>query len=135
MSTAEELAMTHVREAIFTDVPAILEMGGEFVARAWDIEFNEIHTRNNLFEMIRSPAHRLLVAEDHRGKVIGMIGFLLYPTFWNAEHLMAQEMFWWVDPLQRESGAGLALLREMEAEAKRAGGSRRSGLTASCDRP
>lgn len=58
---------------------------------------------------------------DTTGKLKGGLGYLLYPDF-NDGSIIANEMFWYVDPASR--GAGLGLLREYEAQARAAGASR-----------
>lgn len=52
----------------------------------------------------------LLVAESDR-RIVGMVGMVLAPFLFNREVVTAHEVMWWVDPDDRESGAGVALLR------------------------
>lgn len=53
--------------------------------------------------------------------VHGMAGVLVYPAYFNTSRIAAQELFWWVDPDARRSGAGRALLGAIEAYARQAG--------------
>lgn len=56
-----------------------------------------------------------LVAEND-GEVVGSIGVLIYPLYFNSGHLTAQEMFWWVEPEHRGCGNDLRIAVEMECQ-------------------
>lgn len=53
--------------------------------------------------------------------VRGMAGVLVYPAYFNAAQISAQELFWWVDPQARGTGAGRMLLDALEAHARERG--------------
>lgn len=53
--------------------------------------------------------------------VHGMAGALVYPAYFNTSRVAAQELFWWVDPAARRSGAGRALLASIESYARENG--------------
>lgn len=46
--------------------------------------------------------------------VVGMVGALVYPAWFNRRHLTGQELFWWVEPEFRGRGHGMALYRALE---------------------
>ena len=50
-----------------------------------------------------------------------MAAALAYPAYFNAGHIQAQELFWWVDEEARSSGAGRALLEALEGWARAVG--------------
>ena len=52
-----------------------------------------------------------------------MIGFLVFSIFMNNSHLIAQELFWWVDENKRKTKLGLNLLQAAEKAAKDQGAS------------
>lgn len=64
----------------------------------------------------------LLVAEKD-GRLIGMVGLVLAPFLFNRERVTAHEVMWWVDPDERETGAGVALLRAIIPACKERGAS------------
>jgi GNAT superfamily N-acetyltransferase len=51
----------------------------------------------------------------------GMIAFIVFPMFMNHSHLVAQELFWWVDEDKRGTKLGLELLDRAEKEAEKLG--------------
>ena len=61
----------------------------------------------------------LLVAEVG-GEVVGMLGALFAPAFWNLRIGLAQECFWYVRPDKRK-GIGVALLRAYQDKARERG--------------
>lgn len=50
-----------------------------------------------------------------------MAGAALFPSFFDAQTLMAQELFWWVGEEHRRSGVAVQLLDAVEAAARRMG--------------
>lgn len=68
----------------------------------------------SLENTLRNSGAILLVAE--KDGLVGMAGALVYPFYFNASHLTAQEIFWWVDPEHRGIGSLLfdALLEEVK---------------------
>lgn len=59
----------------------------------------------------------VLVDPDRRA----MAAALVFPAFFDGQTLLAQELFWWVAPEHRKSGAAIELLRALEAAARKAG--------------
>jgi GNAT superfamily N-acetyltransferase len=59
----------------------------------------------------------LLVGEID-GKVLGVIGGVMFPHWLDAKHIVAQEFFWWCDPEARGTGLGLKLLDAFESFAQ-----------------
>ena len=57
--------------------------------------------------------HVLLLAEDE-GRVVGMAGLFVLPFMFNANHVSAHEVVWWVEPEAQGKGAGKALLQAIE---------------------
>lgn len=62
----------------------------------------------------------LLVAYDD-AKVVGGIGGVCGPAFFNDSYIVGSERFWWLDPAYRASRAGLLLLRGIEDAARARG--------------
>lgn len=80
---------------------------------ALGLGLDEADLRETFGELATSGASLLVVAEDGRG-LLGMLAALLVPWYARKTDVIAQEVWWWVDPGRRDSGAGLALLRELE---------------------
>lgn len=109
-----------IRAATLEDVPALVAMGGEFLAttpyrdRLADVPDARAATMVSLIEQEQST---VFVVDKGDGPV-GMLGMLLYRQPLSGEAI-AGEVFWWVDPEHR--GAGLALWRAGETWARAMG--------------
>ena len=106
-----------IRLAENKDIPLMLAMGQRFFDASGygsETEFNAEDTEQLFTKLM--DAHSLLT--DGEG---GMIGFVVFPMFMNTSHVIAQELFWWVDEEKRSSKLGLNLLKAAEATAKELG--------------
>lgn len=97
-------------------MPRLVEMGRAFFAAsalARVAEFDDA----SFIETVEgfSAADALYVAALEAETVVGMIGALVYPAWFNKRHLTGQELFWWVDPAWRGRGHGMALYRRLMA--------------------
>jgi len=107
-----------IRDAKITDLPILLDMGERFFNASEFVKvtiYDPISFQSTALQLIDSDI--LLVGEDD-GKVVGMIGALVYPLYFNQSHITGQEMFWWVDEDKRKSKVGRDLLRVLEQRAK-----------------
>lgn len=108
-----------IRLAEENDLPILLRMGKAFFDASGynkETEFNELDTREMLKKLIEAGS----LLTDGKS---GMIGFLVFPIFMNNSHLIAQELFWWVDEDKRKTKLGLNLLQAAEKAAKDQGAS------------
>lgn len=109
-------------EATSADIPALMDMGRKFAAKAClaeSVGYDEASAETTFGLMIESPHYVILMSEA------GTIGGAAVPHPFNASHIMAQELFWWA-----ESG-GLQLLAAFEEwAAARAGSVRMACLEA-----
>jgi hypothetical protein len=102
-----------VRRAIAADLPAILKMSAQFVpSLGIGVEYDEVSASQTFANLLSQETSVLLVAEGD--EVCGMLGGLIYPHFFNTSRLIAQELFWWVDPEARGTRAGLLLWQGFE---------------------
>lgn len=69
--------------------------------------------------LLDTPGAKVLVDEE-AGQVKGMIAFYLFPHFYSGE-MTAMELIWYVDPAERKSFCGIALLRAAERIAREMG--------------
>ena len=108
------------------DMPELLRMGRSFAkAAGLDAEDESMATTLTLL----MDAGGLFVTGE---PIHGMAAGLLFPQYFRRSQIVAQELFWWVDPEARRSGAGRDLLAGMEAWA-RAGGAESLTMVALAD--
>lgn len=81
-------------------------------------EYREVLAENadKMMELASQLARSgCLVVSERGGRVVGMLGYVIFPHFLSGE-LVAGEVFWWVEPEER--GEGLKLLRAAEERAR-----------------
>lgn len=109
-----------IRAATAVDFPAIAEVGQHFhssIAHR-DIPYSIDSMRRWLPRMRQQG---LLYVAEHEGKIVGGIGGLYAPLYFNDQYRIAQELFWWVEPDHRARRAWIKLLRAFESAAASAG--------------
>lgn len=106
-----------VRDFRKTDLPDLIRIGRAFSAAANQPEVVDSDLEKTLLNIASGG---VLKVGDCDG-VCGVIGALVYPHYWNASVLVAQELFWWVDEEYRGTSLGLKLLRSAERSCKAAG--------------
>lgn len=111
----------NIRLATADDLPTLVIFGRHFyehtLFRQW-IAYSEAGAEANFRQMIDNGMLFCAVIDE---KVVGTIGAIVGPCLINTDHGMAAEMFWWVEPEFRRSGAGDKLMDAVEAEAKSRG--------------
>lgn len=50
--------------------------------------------------------------------IVGICGAIAYPLYFNPNSLVVQELWWWLTPESRGSGAGEAMFKQIKAWAK-----------------
>lgn len=110
-------ANTIVRNATREDVSWLIETCFEFAESIKDKYLvADVPTLVELL-LILMEKHLLLVCEIEEKKA-GMLGAFIVPHYFNKNLTMATEVFWWVIPEYRKSGAGEFLLDEFVKRAK-----------------
>ena len=106
-----------VRLAADCDIPRMVEMGRQFHAYAGIVEasFDPDSFARTLKHGMQSADQAYFVAEVD-GRVCGMTGGVVYPSYFNHSALAGQEMFWWSD--SPGVGRGLYLALEKWAVSK-----------------
>jgi GNAT superfamily N-acetyltransferase len=51
-------------------------------------------------------------------EIVGICGALVYPLYFNPSALVVQELWWWLTPASRGSGAGGQMFKQIEQWAK-----------------
>ena len=99
-----------IRRAIITDEPDLVRMGRAFWAETPLSDFS-VFSPEYLVNFIRGasiePSASIWVADDG-GKIVGAVAGMIYPLFFSGD-LVAQEIFWWVDPEARGAEASKML--------------------------
>jgi GNAT superfamily N-acetyltransferase len=112
-----------VRRAEPRDLPDFDRMGRAFVAYTPMGDYVE-YDHEGFTAFITAGSRRddmvFLVAE-HDGSVIGCAAAVAFPFFCAPGHVVAQEMFWWVDPEKRGGMAAIRLLHALEDWAREVG--------------
>ena len=111
-----------VRRAIITDEPDLVRMGEAFWSEtplSVISQFNPEYLVNFIRGASVEPSAAIWVVEEG-GCVIGSVAGMVYPLFFSGD-LVAQEIFWWVDPNARGSEAGKLLFDSLMDWAKKCG--------------
>jgi hypothetical protein len=109
-----------IREATAADFHAIAAVGQHFYETTAyrDIPYSP-ESMLRWLPIMRQQ--RLLYVADDAGRIVGGIGGLFAPLYFNDSHRIAQEMFWWVEPDYRTTRAAIRLLRAIELGVSQAG--------------
>lgn len=95
------------------------EMFEQFYSAASMADIAEFDARSaltTLLWLVQADEGTLLYHESG-----GMLGGIAAPLPFNNNRLLAQELFWWVEPGARKTGAGMELLQEFERWAAQRG--------------
>jgi len=110
--TAEAL----VRPAVASDLPCLATMGTKFFAASgfnkW-FKYKPACFSQVCINLMVCEERLLLVGEGPKGAV-AMAAAMLYPCWFNDEHVTCQELFWWVEPTYRGTLFGVKLRQGME---------------------
>lgn len=106
-----------IRLAALDDLGVLQEMCKSFFDASGyskDTIYNESDVHDLLVNLIEND---WLLTDGESG----MLGFVIFPMIMNRAHLMAQELFWWVNEDKRGSSLGISLLSSAEKLAKEHG--------------
>jgi len=67
-----------------------------------------------------NPDMSVFLAELN-GQIVGVTGGIIYPLYFCSSHKVAQELWWWLTPSARGSGAGNMMFKELQSWAKERG--------------
>lgn len=108
--------MIEVRRAKMVDLPSCLDMTARFHAASPISNvapFDRDGMAVTLKEMLPNSRAGVWLALQDRTPV-GIAGALLYPLYFNPAYEVVQELFWWLNPDARGSGAGEKLFRSVQ---------------------
>lgn len=102
-----------IRIAEMRDVPELLRMGKRFHEVSGYSEFVS-YDPETVTQMFKTLIENKTLLTDGKNT---MLGFVVFPFFFNKNILTAQELFWWVDKDKRKTGIGVEILRSAEKQA------------------
>jgi len=103
-----------IREARPEDIPDIVLLGEKFfneTAFTGIVKYDYNTVIRLAAKAIKEENYVIFVAEEE--EIIGLAAGVLYPFFFNSEHLTGQEFLWWVEPSTRGQKAGLLLFNAL----------------------
>ena len=80
-------------------------------------EFEEESFKQFLISSIDNPDIVIVLAELNN-KIVGITGALVYPLYFSPSTKVSQELWWWLTPEARGSGAGKGMYDYIEKWAK-----------------
>lgn len=115
--------MMQIREATVGDTEEVIALMSAFHAESvyGQAPMDEPSLRLTIEMLTASAIGSLWVASTDDGRIVGVTGGLITPTWWNRNITSAAEFLWFVHPDHRRSKAGKLLFQALEAWAKDAG--------------
>jgi GNAT superfamily N-acetyltransferase len=109
-----------VRKATETDLPQYLVLAQAFHAASpmhGAIEFDVPGYSQFYLSSLQNDSVGIWLAEID-GQIVGICGAVAYPLYFNPSALVVQELWWWLTPASRGSGAGGQMFKQIEQWAK-----------------
>lgn len=109
-----------VRKATEADLPQYLVLAQAFHAASpmhGVIEFDVLGYSQFYLSSLQNDSVGIWLAEID-GQIVGICGAVAYPLYFNPAALVVQELWWWLTPASRGSGAGGRMFEQIEQWAK-----------------
>ena len=109
-----------VRKATEADLPKYIELAKAFHTASpmhGAIDFDPDGYSRFYLSSINQDSIGIWLAEIG-DKIVGICGALAYPLYFNPSALVVQELWWWLTPNARGSGAGTKMFQQIEQWAK-----------------
>ena len=106
-----------VRRATEQDLPEYVRLARRFHAASpvsTAIPFDPEGFGAFYLNSLENPDIGLWLAEQDN-RILGIAGAVMYPMYFSPTHRVAQELWWWLEPEARGSGAGAEMYRLIEA--------------------
>ena len=113
----------NVRKAIATDLEQYVKLARDFHEASpmhGVADFDEQGYSNFFLQSIIDPNVGIWLAEIDN-EIVGITGALVYPLYFSPTNLVAQELWWWLTPASRGSGAGGKMFKQIEQWAQEKG--------------
>jgi GNAT superfamily N-acetyltransferase len=109
-----------VRKAIEADLPKYIVLAESFhIASPMHgvIDFDPVGYAQFFSTSLKNDSVGIWLAEID-GEIVGISGAVAYPLYFNPSALVVQELWWWLTPKSRGSGAGGKMFKQIEEWAK-----------------
>jgi GNAT superfamily N-acetyltransferase len=109
-----------VRKALKSDLPNYLVLAQAFHAASpmhGVIDFDVSGYSDFYLDALEKDYVGIWLAEID-SEIVGICGALSYPLYFNPSTIVAQELWWWLTPASRGSGAGKQMFNQIEEWAK-----------------
>lgn len=109
-----------VRKADYADLGRYTDLAAQFIAASplsSVVSVAPDSVANFLISAVDNPMMGVWLAEKN-GAMIGICGAIKYPLYFSPQHTIVQELWWWLTPEARGSGAGQAMYKTLEAWAQ-----------------
>lgn len=109
-----------VRKALESDLPRYIVLGQMFHDASpmhGVIDFNVQGYSDFYLASLKNDNIGIWLAEID-GEIVGICGALAYPLYFNPTAWVVQELWWWLTPAARGSGAGGKMFKQIEQWAK-----------------
>ena len=109
-----------VRKAIESDLPQYLVLAESFHMASpmyGTIGFDRVGYSDFFKSSLQNDAVGIWLAEID-DEIVGISGAVAYPMYFNPSALVVQELWWWLTPKSRGSGAGGKMFKQIELWAK-----------------
>jgi GNAT superfamily N-acetyltransferase len=113
----------NVRKAIATDLEQYVKLARDFHEASpmhGVADFDKQGYSNFFLQSIIDPNVGIWLAEIDN-EIVGITGALVYPLYFSPTNLVAQELWWWLTPASRGSGAGGKMFKQIEQWAQEKG--------------
>jgi GNAT superfamily N-acetyltransferase len=109
-----------VRKATETDLPKYIVLAESFHMASpmhGVIAFDAVGYSQFYMSSLQNDSVGIWLAEID-DEIVGICGALVYPVYFNPSALVVQELWWWLTPASRGSGAGGKMFKQIEQWAK-----------------
>jgi GNAT superfamily N-acetyltransferase len=109
-----------VRKATETDLPKYIVLAESFHMASpmhGVIGFNAAGYSQFYLSSLQNDSVGIWLAEID-DEIVGICGALVYPMYFNPSALVVQELWWWLTPASRGSGAGGKMFKQIEQWSK-----------------
>ena len=112
-----------IRPAIVSDLSKLEAMGAEFFKASGLEQWFDFKPRcfSQVCANFMASDKAVVLVGEGKSSVVAMAAAWTIPCWFNDTHLICQELFWWVEPLQRGGSLAAELRRGIEEWARERG--------------
>jgi GNAT superfamily N-acetyltransferase len=109
-----------VTKALHSDIEEYLVISAKFHNNSTIKDYAKFDVESMytfLLNALSNPDIVIFVCKDNN-KLIGITAGLVFPLYFNHNYKVAQELWWWLEPEARGTGAGDLMYKALESWAK-----------------